>query len=67
MVAAAAGAAPRDYAAACAALASLIGTHYRPTGHDAATTFKQLGLWVQARGSAPSTHTHTLLSAESRG
>jgi hypothetical protein len=43
------GAGTRDYAAACTALTSLIGTHYRPTGHDAAATFRQLQLWLEAR------------------
>jgi hypothetical protein len=31
------------------ALAALIGTHYRPTGHDAATTFGNLTRWIEAR------------------
>jgi hypothetical protein len=65
------GAAPCDYAAACAALAALIGTHYRPTGHDAATTFKQLGLWVQARAarraSAPSAPENRSADSRRRG
>ncbi len=42
----------RGYAAACEALESLIGTHYRPTGRDAAESFKNLGVWAQVRASA---------------
>jgi hypothetical protein len=39
----------RTYAETTQALAALIGTHYRPTGHDAATTFGNLTRWIEAR------------------
>ena len=42
----------RDYAGACAALQALITAHYRPTGHDAASTFGRLQPWLQARAPA---------------
>jgi hypothetical protein len=41
------GEATRDGAAVQRALTALISTHYRPTGHDAAGTFRSLAEWVQ--------------------
>ena len=40
----------RDYDATVACLETLVGTHYRPKGKDAAASFANLAVWVDVRG-----------------
>lgn len=39
----------RDYEATVACLETLVGTHYRPKGKDAAASFANLAVWVDVR------------------
>ena len=36
-----------SYESACVRLDTLIGTHYRPTGRDAAASFRCLAVWAE--------------------